>query len=64
MTCIFDTHGQDTSLNHRTGQICKIKKAIPPYKYDFWDVGFMYEIQFEDGFITDAFSDELTKINL
>lgn len=63
MICIFNTHGQDISLNHRTGQICKIIKAIPPRKYDFLDVGFMYEIQFEDELITNALSNELTKIN-
>lgn len=56
---IFDTHGQDTAYNHRSGSKCKILKAIPLWKYDFFDIGFMYEIQFEDGEIIDSFSDEL-----
>lgn len=56
---IFDTHGGDSTYNNRSGSKCKILKAIPLQKYDFFDVGFMYEIIFEDGEIIDAFSDEL-----
>ena len=60
MIFTFDTHGGDSCLNYKTGESCTIKKAIPLNKYDFPDIGFMYLIEFEDGLVIEAFSDELT----
>ncbi len=58
----FDTHGADTTLNERSGQIVEILRPLTDQEHDREDVGNMYKIQFSDGLITDAFEDELEKI--
>ena len=56
----FDTHGQDTQLNERSGQIVTVIRPLTPKEADLFDVGAMYKVRFEDGLIIDAFEDELT----
>ena len=59
MYAIFDTHGHDSTLNHRSGEKVKIIRPLTEKEADLQEVGPMYKIQFIDGFITDAFIDEL-----
>lgn len=60
MTFVFDTHGGDSQLNDRTGQIVEVLRALTEQEADIDDVGPMFRIRFEDGYETDAFADELT----
>ena len=62
-TAIFDTHGQDTSLNCRSGQLVSVIRPLTFKEADIDDVGAMYKIRFSDGYTCDAFEDELTEIN-
>ena len=59
---IFDTHGGDSQLNDRTGQIVTVIRPLTRTEADITDVGPMYKIRFEDGYETDAFEDELLDI--
>lgn len=56
---IFDTHGGDSELNSRTGSIVEVIRPLTKDEADIKDVGPMYEIRFADGYVTDAFADEL-----
>ena len=59
---IFDTHGQDTTLNYRSGETVEILGQLDKTQADIDDVGNMYNVMFSDGFKIDAFEDELTFI--
>lgn len=56
---IFDTHGGDSSLNKRTGQICAVIRSLTEKEADLCETGPMYQVVFPDGYVTDAFEDEL-----
>lgn len=56
---IFDTHGQDSELNCRSGQKATVLRPLTDEEADIEDVGNMYKIKFEDGYERDAFEDEL-----
>lgn len=62
MKFIFDTHGGDSELNSRSGQIVTVLRELTEQEADIADVGEMFRIRFEDGFETDAFADELTAL--
>lgn len=55
----FDSHGQDSELNDRTGQEVTILKELTEDECDIAEVGKMYRVRFYDGFQTDVFIDEL-----
>lgn len=59
MKKIFDTHGGDSELNERSGQLVEVVRPLTEEEADLFDVGPMYRIRFPDGFETDAFEDEL-----
>lgn len=60
MKFMFDSHGGDSQLNARTGQLVTVLRALTEKEADIDDVGPMFHIRFEDGYETDAFADELT----
>lgn len=62
MRKIFDTHGNDSELNERSGQEVKVIRELTGEECDKTDVGNMYRIRFDDGYETDAFEDELFPI--
>ena len=62
MKYIFDTHGADSELNCRSGQIVEIIRPLTEKEADIAEVGMMYKIKFADGFQVDAFEDELKAI--
>lgn len=64
MKFMFDSHGGDSKLNARTGQLVAVLRALTPQEADINDVGPMFRIRFEDGYETDAFADELTPHDL
>ena len=59
MTYIFDTHGADSELNCRSGQLVKVIRPLTEQEADIEEVGPMYKVEFADGFQTDVFEDEL-----
>lgn len=60
---IFDTYGGDSDLNKYSGNKVMVNRMlIDEVECDVSDVGNMYEIKFPDGYITDAFEDELNDI--
>ena len=59
MTKIFDTHGNDSALNNRSGQEVEVVRPLSATECDIDEVGNMFRIRFKDGFETDAFEDEL-----
>ncbi len=60
MRFMFDSHGGDSLLNARTGQLVEVLRALTEREADLDDVGPMFHVRFEDGYETDAFADELT----
>lgn len=62
MKKVFDTHGCDTKLNDRSGQIVEVIRPLTEQEADLFDVGAMYHIQFSDGYETDAFEEELLEV--
>lgn len=62
MRAIFNTHGGDSKLNERSGETVEIVRELTKDEADIDDVGKMYKIKFVDGFVTDAFEDELNLI--
>ena len=62
MKVIFDTHGNDSELNCRSGQEVEVIRSLTETECDIAEVGNMYKIRFADGMETDAFEDELIKI--
>lgn len=59
---LFDTHGGDTQLNDRSGQVVEVIRPLTGKEVDLADVGPMFKVRFEDGYETDAFEDELSDI--
>lgn len=59
---VFDTHGGDTQLNDRSGQVVEVIRPLTGKEVDLADVGPMFKVRFEDGYETDAFEDELSDI--
>jgi hypothetical protein len=57
MLAIFTT--MDSDLKNRNNYIVEIIRQLTNKECDIADVGYMYKIKFQDGFITDAFEDEL-----
>lgn len=51
----------DTTLAPRNGSEVTIIRELTPDEADIDDVGMMYKIMFPDGFITDAFDNELRR---
>jgi hypothetical protein len=61
MKTIFDTHGNDSELNSRSGQSVTILRKLTEDECDINEVGNMFRIRFDDGYETDAFEDELIR---
>ena len=59
---IFDTHGGDSELNNRSGEVVEVFRALTSDEADLDEVGPMYKVRFADGFETDVFEDELESI--
>ena len=59
MRKIFDTHGNDSEFNNRSGQEVEVIRPLTSNECDIEEVGNMYHIRFDDGYETDAFEDEL-----
>lgn len=57
----FDTHGGDTTMQHRDGQRFTLIGRTPDENYDRIEpeAGSMWRIRFEDGFETDVWGDEI-----
>ena len=62
MKYIFDTHGADSDLNDRSGQLVEVIRSITADEADIKDVGQMFEVEFPDGYRTWAFEDELESV--
>lgn len=58
---IFDSHGADSELNSRSGELVKIIRPLTKDEVDIDDVGPMFKVRFSDGFEADVFEDELSK---
>lgn len=56
---IFNTHGNDSDLNSRSGHVVEVLRELTEDEVDADDVGLMYKVRFIDGFECDAFADEL-----
>ncbi len=56
---IFNTHGGYEELNDRSGSLVTVLRALTEKEVDIFNVGGVYKIKFLDGYITDAFEDEL-----
>ena len=59
MKMVFNSTQSDLIL--RNGQTVDVLRPLTTQECDISDVGNMYKIRFSDGFITDAFEDELTE---
>ena len=59
---VFDTHGADSELNSRSGEIVEVLRALTSEECDIFEVGEMFKIRFADGYATDAFADELEEL--
>ena len=49
----------DSELKDRSHNIVEVIRQLTNDECDIVDVGYMYKIKFKDGFVTDAFEDEL-----
>ena len=58
---IFNSHGADSSLRDRDGDVVDVISLVDEKEYDKDDVGEMYRVRFEDGVEIDAFDDELLR---
>lgn len=56
---VFNTHGQDSEYNHRSGETVEILRPCTKEECDIEDVGPMYYVKFLDGIEIMAFEDEL-----
>ena len=61
-TAIFNTHGNDTKWNSRSGEMVTVLRPLTEDEADIEYLGPMYKIRFADGTMTDAFEDELTAV--
>lgn len=59
MRFLFDTQGQDSDYKNRDGTYCTVIDKVDPNLYDYYDVGPMYNVRFDDGFELKVFEDEL-----
>ena len=59
---IFDTNGNDSKWNDRSGEEVTIIRALTEAEADLIETGPMYRVRFSDGTETDAFEDELFEI--
>lgn len=59
---IFDTHGADSTLNDRSGEIVTVLRPLTEQEADLFETGPMFKIRFSDGYETDAFEDELLDV--
>lgn len=55
----FDSHGADSKLKHRDGDVVQIECLLDDNEYDPAETGLMYSVVFNDGHIGEAFEDEL-----
>ena len=62
ITAIFNTHGQDTTWNSRSGEMVTVLRPLTEDEADLDLTGKMYKVRFEDGTVTDAFENELTAV--
>ena len=62
MKAIFNTHGNDSELNCRSGQKVEIIRPLTETECDIAEVGNMYKVRFDDGTEIDVFEDELLNI--
>lgn len=62
MKKVFDTHGGDSKLNERSGQVVELVRPLTEKEADLAETGPMYRIRFPDGHETDAFDDELADV--
>ena len=56
---VFNSHGGDSELVGRDGSTVDIIGKLSPDEYDECETGPMYKVRFADGFVTDAFMDEI-----
>lgn len=61
---IFDTHGMDTKLNSRSGEMVTVLRPLTNKEADLAETGPMYEVKFPDGYETSAFENELRPIQV
>jgi hypothetical protein len=57
---VFDTHGADSTLNHRSGELVNVTRLLTPEEADLHEVGVMLEVRFADGSTAHAYMDELS----
>ena len=64
MFCTFRLIADDSDpeLNRRNGQRVEVLRPLSDAEADLFEVGPMYKVRFADGYITDAFIEELEKI--
>lgn len=62
MKKLFNTHGNDSTLNDRSGMTVEVIRPLTEQEADLFETGQMYHIRFADGFETDAFEDELEEV--
>lgn len=62
MKSVFDTHGKDSDLNSRSGQMVEVLRLLTAEEADLHETGPMYRVRFYDGTETDAFLDELPSV--
>lgn len=62
MKSVFDTHGADSRLNHRSGETVEIVRPLTEKEADLFETGPMFRIKFDDGEETDAFLDEIPDV--
>ena len=62
MKSVFDTHGRDSGLNDRSGQMVEVLRLLTGEEADLHETGPMYRVRFDDGTETDAFLEELPSI--
>lgn len=58
----FNTHGGDSTLNHRSGQHITVIDVCDPCEYEYEEIGWMYRVRFDDGFEAEAFEDEIEEV--
>lgn len=64
MQKVFDTHGADSELNCRSGEVVDVLRPLTEQEADLFETGPMFHIRFvADGFETDAFEDELLPLS-
>lgn len=62
MKAVFDTHGLDSRLNARSGEVVTVLRPLASREADLQETGPMYKIKFTDVYETGAFADELSPV--